>query len=277
MAVAEVLRATQQIETPVKRVMPLSFVPEASKRFPSPELTSVAGHELNHALVALAHGAPVVSLSVIPQGNSLGRTILGGTVSMETMKVIAAGGGVETHDGCAEGFGSDKYKVDVLHHFHGGHSWESAKNQASSALSVYSREVRKKAAEIVAYLGKVSGSLIGEIMLRAQMEVNEEKHGESEPIVPIFVPQNKSESYTIIDNLPNNSYKITYVVVGKKDEVQHLCGLCHGIDSHMEKCPNADTKKDSRPESLISSKSLAKTGTIFSAAIPPAEPDVKII
>lgn len=248
MAIAEVIRPPQILEAP-KKAMPLPYVPEASKRFPSPGLTSVAGHELNHTLVALAHGAPIVSLSVIPEGNSLGRTILGGMVSMETMKVIAAGGGVETHDGHARGYGSDKYKVDILNHFHGGHSWESAKNQASSTLSVYSREVRRKAAEIIAYLGKVPGSLLSEIMLRAQMEVNEEKHGESEPIVPIFVPQNKSENYTIIDNLPNNISKITYVVVGKKDEVQHLCGLCHGIDNHIEKCSNAKIKEESFPRS----------------------------
>lgn len=89
--------------------MPLSFVPEAEKRFPTPELVSVAGHELNHALVALSLGVPIVSLSVMPEGDSLGRTVIGGLISPETLKIIAGGGGVETHDGCAMGYGSDKY------------------------------------------------------------------------------------------------------------------------------------------------------------------------
>ncbi len=82
----------------------------------------------------------------------MGRTIIGGLVSQETMKIIAGGGGVATHDGCAMGYGSDKYKVNVMHHFHGGHSWESARMHAANALSGYSKEIRKKAAEIVAYL-----------------------------------------------------------------------------------------------------------------------------
>ncbi len=46
--------------------MPLSFVPEAERRSPSTEKTRVAGHELNHALVAIGLGVPIVSLSVIP-------------------------------------------------------------------------------------------------------------------------------------------------------------------------------------------------------------------
>lgn len=93
----------------------LHLVPEPQKRgLVSAKLTSVAGHELNHALVALAQGTPIVSLSVIPEGRSLGRTILGGIVDMETMKVIAAAGGVHTHEGYARGYGSDKGKVDLI-------------------------------------------------------------------------------------------------------------------------------------------------------------------
>ena len=263
MARAEVIQP-KQVESFRAIRLPLSFVPEAKNRITSPDIVSVASHELNHALVALAHGIPIESISVIPSGNILGRTTLGGIVSLETMKVIAAGGGVHTHDGHAEGYGSDKYKVDVLHHFHGGHSWESAKSQAASALSVYSREVRRKAAEIVAYLGKVSGSLIGEIMLRAQMEINEEKHGESEPIVPINIAENKSEGYTIIDNLPNNISKITYVIVGEKKREEFLCGICHGVDSHMEKCPNSKLKDDSKENIFFLPRLLPREGTIFS-------------
>ena len=259
MAVAESLRPVERIEAPPARVMPLSFVPEAGKRFSSPELTSVAGHELNHALVALACGAPVVSLSVMSDGNSLGRTILGGLVSMETIKVIAAGGGVETHEGHAEGYGSDKYKVDVLNHFHGGHSWESATSQATSIVGRYSREVRRKAAEIIAYLGTVSGSLIGQIMLRAQMEANEEKQGNPEPLIQITMPQVESQDRTIIDNLPNNMYRITYIIVGEKKKEEYLCGVCQGINGHMEECPKAKIKENSKENPF----SLPKMGTVF--------------
>lgn len=251
MVAAEALRSPQRVEAPVKKVMPLSFVPEPQKRgFPSSELTSVAGHELNHALVALAHGVSIISLSVVREGNSLGRTILGGIVSMETAKIIAAGGGVETHDGCAEGYGSDRYKVDVLHYFHGGYSWESARSQAASILSGYSNDVRRRAAEIVAYLGEVSGPLVYEILLRAEAEISEEKDAKGQSgIQALFMPQIKSEGYTIIDTLPNNMSKITYVVVGKKDKEEYLCGVCHGVNGHSEECSNA--------------KPFPREGTIF--------------
>lgn len=262
MAVAEALRPTHRAEMP-RRAMPLSFVPESEKRFVSPELTGVAGHELNHALVALSHGAPIMSISVIPSGNSLGRTVIGGLVSNEVMKLIAAGGGCDTHEGSASGFGSDKYKVDVMHHFHGGHSWETARSQASGIVSMYSREVRRKAAEIIAYLGRVSGSMIGEVMLRAQLEVNGEKGGKSEPIIQIFNPQPKLDNYTVIDNLPGNISKITYVIVGKKDEEKYLCGICHGINSHAEKCANAKTKEDLFPRKGI----IFPTSNLFGAEV----------
>ena len=66
MAIAEAIRPAQVIDAPVKKAMPLSFVPEAKNRLISSELVSVAGHELNHALVALAQGSPIVSISVEP-------------------------------------------------------------------------------------------------------------------------------------------------------------------------------------------------------------------
>lgn len=265
MATAESIRSTTARADSFRANMPLlSLVPEPQKRsLPSPELVSVAGHELNHALVALTHGAPVISISVIPEGNSLGRTVLGGLVSLETMKVIAAGGGVETHEGHSEGFGSDKYRVDVLHHFHGGHSWESARGQAASALSVYSREVRRKAAEIIAYLGRVSGSLLSEIMLRAQMEVNEEKHQNNELFVPIFI-QNNSKDQTIIENLPNNISKIIYVVVGKIEKEEFICGNCQGVNGHAKECPKSELREDSKENPFSMPKLFfPRKGAIF--------------
>lgn len=101
------------------------------------------------------------------------------------------------------------------------------------------------------------------------MEINEEKHGESEPIVPINIVENKSESYTIIDNLPNNSYKITYVVVGKKSEEKYLCGLCQATNGHIEKCPNAKTKEDSKENPFSGSKLFSREGTIFTYQVLP--------
>ncbi|MBI2028510.1 MAG: hypothetical protein HYT07_02760 [Candidatus Levybacteria bacterium] len=253
-----------QVEIPKVKNMPLSdIVPEPERRSSPPGLITVAGHELNHALVALAHGIPIVSLSVMPKGDSLGRTVIGGWVSTETMKVIAAGGGVETHDGSAEGFGSDKYKVDVMHHFHGGHSWDSARNQAASIVSRFSNRIRERAAEIIAYLGTVAGSLIGDIMRRAQMELDQEKGIETEQLILVSNPQQEYKYKTIIDELPGNVQRIRYVVVGVVKKEEYLCGICQGINSHEEDCPNAKLKENS-DESKSSPKPLTNEGIIIS-------------
>lgn len=256
----------KEIDAP-KVKMPLSFVPEAGKRFVSSELESVAGHELNHALVAMANGAYVISISLEPKGDSLARTTLGGLVSIETMKIIAGAGGVGIHDGCAEGYGSDKFKVDVLHHFHGGHSWESAKGRAANILSGYSREVREKAAEIIAYLRIVPGSLIPDIILRAKMEVDQEKGIESEPYVLTPVPQQEFKNQTIIDELPGNVQRIRYIVDGKVKKEELLCGVCQGINGHEKECPKTKLNENSESKPPESSKMLPIKAVIFSAKL----------
>lgn len=238
--------------------LPLSYIPE--KRGVSPYSVGIASHELNHALAAFEYGAPVVSISVVPSGDSLGRTILGGICSMDTMKIVAAAGGVGTHDGHAEGFGSDKYKVDVMHHFHGGDSWETARGKASGAISKYSREIREKAAEIIAYLQEVPGSMLSAILLRAEAEVNKDKNGnglDKENIIIPLVPERQFESHTIIDSLANGDYKITYVVVGKVQKEEYICSACQGINSHREDCLRL-TLKDKAGEIVIFKAPLKK-------------------
>jgi hypothetical protein len=258
--IAELSRPTKQ--------WPLFFVPENRSGLVSPELMGVASHELNHALVALAYGVPIESISVIPTGDSLGRTTIGGLVSLEKLKVIAAGGGVETHDGCAaHGYGNDKYKVDMMHYHHGGRDWESAGSLAASAISKYSTDVRSIASEIIAFLGEVSGDTLPLILMRAQVEANVRKGIDDGPIIktPTFHKE-ESQTRTIIDTFPNNIYRITYVVIGKKDEEKYLCGLCLGINDHSKNCPNdkiekkdSNTKVFSLPELILPIK-----GEIFS-------------
>lgn len=55
------------------------------------------------------------------------------------------------------------------------------------------------------------------------------------------------------NSTPNNKPLLNQVSesLGKKDEVQHLCGLCQGINARLEKCPN-------------SPKPFPDEGTIFS-------------
>lgn len=263
MAIAETIRPTPaRVEFSRVNMPLLHIVPERHIRgVPSPELVSVAGHELNHALVALAYGVPIVSLSVKPEGNSLGRTILGGIVDMETMKVISAGGGVHTHQGHAEGYGSDKYKVDFLYHSNGGDSWDRVIGRAANIISRYSNKVRERAAEIVAHLKELRGSIIYELLLRAEMEINEENHVKKELEIQTFlIPQVQSENKTIIDSLRNNMYRITYVVIGKENKEEMFCGVCKSVNGHLEKCPNVKLKEGSKGNPF----SLPKMNTIYS-------------
>lgn len=249
-----------------KMTMPLSYVPERRTGISS-DLLNTAGHELNHALVAIACGASVVSVSVRREGDSLGRTMFAGSVSTDTMKVIAAAGSVAAHDGCAHGFGSDMHHVDLLSHFHGGISKESAITQAESLISKHPIEVRGKAAEIVAYLGEISGSMMPAILARAQMEFNLEKG----ILGNLFVPEQKfdfektkpkAKDYTVIDNLGGGSYRITYVI-GERKREELICGACNDTNSHYKDCPKSKIAEH-EIESPSNHYKLPKAGIIFS-------------
>lgn len=249
-------RPTMPIEK--KIVMPLAQVPEPKNRLHlSSELLNTSGHELNHAIVALESGVPVISVSVIPDGNSLGRTAFSGLLSPDIIKIIAAAGSVATHDGCAHGYGSDLSKVDMLGHFYGGITRESATSYASAIISKYSTEVRRKAAEIIAYLGEVSGSMLPTVLLRAQMEVNLEKG----ILGDLFVPDTqeygreptkpKPKDYTVIDYLKNGDYKITYFVGERPEKEELVCGICKEINDHLKSCPKHDKERTIPQEGTI--------------------------
>lgn len=236
-------------------VMPLAQVPEPKNRvYLSSELLNTSGHELNHAIVALESGVPVISISVISDGNSLGRTAFSGLLSPDTMKIIAAAGSVTTHDGCAYGYGSDLSKVDMLGHFYGGITRESATSYASAIISKYSTKVRRKAAEIIAYLGEISGSMLPTVLLRAQMEVNLEKGIiDGQFIIPKTntIEANKPKHYTVIDYLRNGDYKITYFVGERQEKEELICAICKGINDHLKSCPKHDKERTIPQESTI--------------------------
>mgnify|MGYP001595361064 FL=1 len=237
--------------------MPLAQVTEPKNRLRlSSELLNTAGHELNHAIAAMESGVPVISISVIPDGNSLGRTAFSGLLSPDTMKIIAAAGSVATHDGCAHGYGSDLLKAHILNHFYGGMPLESAASQAAAIISKYSIEVRKKAAEIIAYLGEISGSMIPMVFLRAQIEVNLENGIIDGQFIPKANPAetNKPKGYTVIDYLRNGDYKITYFIGENKEKEELACTICKGINDHLKSCPKYNKEK-----------LLSQEGTIFSS------------
>lgn len=191
------------------------------------------------------------SISVIPEGSSLGRTTLAGIVSYEKLKIVAAGGGVATHEGCAEGYGSDKFKVDFLHHHFGGLSWEGARSQAESAVARYLPEVRKRAAEIIASLGKVAGSLLHDILARAEFELHLERTLSGDALLaaygtqPIFEkPIEVLRTYTEIETLITGEQQIRYVVDGEEKKKERVCPKCEGMNGHFAQCSKVAQRKE---------------------------------
>lgn len=226
----------------------------------SDDLMNTSGHELNHALVAMSiSGAHVVSVSVIRDGNSLGRTVFAGSLSADAIKIIAAAGSVATHDGRARGFGGDMHTINVLSQHYGGLDKESAITIASNAISKYSTDVRRKAAEIIAHLSgthmkEVPGSLIPSIIARAQAEVEIEQGIKSNKVVVEYdfrnVQNQKKEEpvndYTIIENLGDKGSRIIYVIDGQIKREEFLCPLCKTINGHSESCSRRENKEISK-------------------------------
>lgn len=127
----------------------------------------------------------------------------------------------------------------MLGHFYGGITRESATSYALAIISTYSTEVRRRAAEIIAYLGEISGSMLPTVLLRAQMEVNLEKGIIDGQFISKANPAetNKPKGYTVIDYLANGDYRITFVVGERQEKEELVCGICKEINDHLKSCP----------------------------------------
>lgn len=260
--------------TYINRPWPCAEVPHPEKRDSADaRVKHTAGHELNHALVAYMMGVPVNMVSVVPEGNSLGRTVFGGHHSLHEMQVIAAARSVATHDGTAHGFGSDMYKVNLIHHFADGISPEAARSQAAAIISTIPHAVRNKAAEILAHMKETPGSRLSEILERARLEVEWETRQKQDftfesPEQPEHIPE--PGKYTTIDDLGHEEYRIRYIYNGIIEKEEHVCGLCQGINSHSDMCP----KKPKKDHLFEPPNTIKKKETIFKY---PAKEDESIL
>lgn len=269
---------------PVLKDMPLSQVPERGERLEKVEKTSllIAQHELNHALVALNQRILPELVSTIPAGDSLGRNVFYGRVDLEAFKVIAAAGMVDIPDAPAAGYGMDALTIESLLFYYGGESRELAKMQAQSILLGYPAEVKRRAAEILAYLREVPGWMIPQILERARVEIEVEE-GRVEMGVPSLIDwvtededrisrEKYPDEKTIIEDLGNGQYRAIYIRENQEEEYTY-CSFCDGIGGHRRDCPflnsfdtAAKNKKkvaDSEVRGKVESY-FQKKGTIFS-------------
>ena len=143
---------------------------------PSAELLNTAGHELNHALVAMAMGAKVVGISVEPRGNILGVTTYAGELEPHQIRMIAAAGSVAAHDGHASGFGSDMQKEELLGNYFGGLPTDTIVALSSRIIESYPLAVREEAAKLIALEGHVTGSRLGAILDQARRTVGKKQY-----------------------------------------------------------------------------------------------------
>lgn len=227
---------------------PLSHVPLERKGV-NEHQKHVAGHELNHALTAYGLGVPVISISVIPEGDSLGRNIFGGGINPRDFQIIATAGSIATHDGTAKGFGSDLHTAHLIEHYYDGIGVDQARNIAIQHVMSVPRDVRERAAEIIAYLGEISGSLVPSILHRAEWEIKMEEEGlfaaeqfaqehreqqhEQELAPPNF------DTFTIIERFVdvNGNEQMRWKVIERTSEGGNVpCPVCKQEKGHEPGC-----------------------------------------
>lgn len=208
------------------------------------ELLNTAGHELNHFLVAYSLGVQVKSLSVRPEGNSLGRTEFGGIISPDLFKIIAAAGSVAPVSGQeARGFGHDFMQIRLLDYVQNlSNSIPFARSRAQHILSGFDAKVRQRCAEIIAYMGRVSGGMIPGIINRAIWELKNEKMGIWQNVSPQIETKPAKES-TVVEHF-GHIYILRHTIDGQtKGKETLICGLCGGKNVHSPNCPAAKYRK----------------------------------
>lgn len=208
------------------------------------ELLNTAGHELNHFLVAYSLGVQVKSLSVRPEGNSLGRTEFDGIISPDLFKIIAAAGSVAPVSGQeARGFGHDFMQIRLLDYVQNlSNSIPFARSRAQHILSGFDARVRQRCAEIIAYMGKVSGGMIPGIINRAIWELKNEKMGIWQNVSPQLETKPGRES-TVVEHF-GHIYILRHTIDGQTvGEETLICGLCGGKNVHSPNCPAAKYRK----------------------------------
>jgi hypothetical protein len=216
----------------------------------NPQILNTAGHEFNHAVVATLLGAKVASISVEPQGFSLGRTVFAGYVSPDQFKIIAAAGAVDTSHGKARG-----YSLDMM--FIPDSFRTLAVQKAAGILAGIPGKVKEKAAEIIAYKKNLSGDMLKEVLQRAYLEVKLENslHLLMEKIQQAFPDidtqrntQNMDE-YSVVEyernpnkplidkeNSEITNIRLKYIRNGTITETI-ICPVCGGENgSHLPEC-----------------------------------------
>lgn len=255
-------------ETPINwSEVPLSMVP-ISREIYSSDTLNTAGHEFNHALAAIGEGIGVKRINLKRQGNVLGVTEFDGIMSDSQLQVIAAAGTVDPAlGGGASGYGSDIYKlqlIDVINKRAPGSSFGISKMTAEAKINRIPEDIRRRATEILAYLGQslpsgdIPGNMLGLIIKRAEWEEKMTISGKLKELLGQKHQEKDDGKSTILIYTKDRCY-IRYKEDGKERDGGVIYLSCGCVNVHSLNCPfNTERKK----ELMGSTKPADNTGNM---------------
>ncbi len=202
------------------------------ERIISPEKLIPAAHELNHALVGFCLGY-LSDISLEPDSNGLSRanTSFYGHVNENHIPILAAAGMVDTPFGPAMGYGMDLAMA--------GPDYQLPLAIARTHIKRFPREIRQRAAEIIAERNGMKSYELPMILAQAQADLEAEEKFFNFIIPPeeLFIPpQNGEDKRTIIER-EGAIRVITYVKNGLMEKQLRYCTACGQFGGHQPNCP----------------------------------------
>lgn len=236
-------------------------------------IAKTAAHELNHAILGLKLGATPILLSVVPGDGYLGYTAFAG-VDLKTLRIIAAGGAVSTAFGQAKGYGGDLSIIDQINRVTKDGTIDSSINTARSILSGsgYSKEVIKRASEIIAFRQSVPGWMIAPILERAKLELEWEESKNSATFAALKNQTFNFDKEAYDKSLENlNAWIVRpigggpdiaiYVDENKKRHEFEICPVCGHLNNRESECAHKAAGYKQTGE--VGFNPNKKSGTIF--------------
>lgn len=234
------------------RFMPPVPRAESPARLEIEPAPNVCVHELLHGIVLNHLGGAIHEMSVIPEGDSNGRVIVGGHITPEAFQIMAAASSVPLPGYVPEGTGSDHYQIRVIER-RGGHSFDQAKSLASRIIATYEPDVIHMAAWMLHERKVVHGSVKGILEQAAhKIQIKRMQNG-----VPEYTfdhqlntkkelpkeSQSREENipetgdFTVIETLTEERTKISMFTDGNLIASETGCSVCGARGgSHHEDC-----------------------------------------
>jgi len=258
-------------EVPLPSIAPLETVTVDQASF------KVAGHELKHVL---ASEEQFLYVSIIPKGDSLGRTVFGGNIDLENFHIAAAGSLVSDHLGGPIGTSGDKAVLS-------GTNKELAVLAAGARINRHPEGVRSNLSKLLAIKREVSFIEFADLRARAEFEERLKAEGKYDDFVQAYYKKfqgekastppgkmsfseliNSLERCHVIETLEDGQERITNYHWGREVNSIIRCVICGGINgAHNQEIHRIYEARTRRPfdgadnDSMrMSEKELVPTG-----------------